>query len=94
MGDVGSREEGGFSGAPLTHRVASRPSDVSQPRESCRPRGQPPHTFLGNTIFRLLHPESQITHVLCQLSFAHASNPSAKDKMTEFNEISNRGAIS
>ena len=34
MGDVGSREEGGFSGAPLTHRVASRPSDVSQPREN------------------------------------------------------------
>ena len=33
-------EGGGVSGAPLTHRVASRPSDVS-PREFCRPRGQP-----------------------------------------------------
>ena len=35
-------EGGGVRGAPLTHRVASRPSDVSQPREpSSRPRGQP-----------------------------------------------------
>ena len=59
----------GFSGAPLTHRVASRPSDVSW----AHPEYPPDHVV--NLIpwkTKSRHPKSWITHVLCQNINLHA----------------------